>query len=62
MNRLFTYLRESQVELSKVTWPNRQKTIQLTWVVIVFGVVLSAFIGGLDYFLLKGLQTIILKG
>lgn len=62
MNRLIAYFRESRAEVSKVTWPNRQKTVRLTGMVIVFSLILSAFIGGVDYLFLEGLQTLILKG
>jgi preprotein translocase subunit SecE len=62
MNRLFTYIAESRAELTKVNWPNRQTTVQLTILVIVFSLVLAAFIGGLDYLFSIGLQRLIVKG
>jgi preprotein translocase subunit SecE len=62
MNRLFTYIAESRAELTKVNWPNRQTTVQLTILVIVFSLVLAAFIGGLDYLFSFGLQRLIVKG
>jgi preprotein translocase SecE subunit len=62
MNRLFTYIAESRAELTKVNGPNRQTTVQLTILVIVFSLVLAAFIGGLDYLFSIGLQRLIVKG
>lgn len=62
MNRLFDYLRESQVELTKVNWPDRATTVRLTIMVIVFSAVVTAFIGSIDYFLSLVLQKVILKG
>lgn len=39
---------EIKKELTKVEWPSREETIQLTLIVIVVSVVIGAFIGGLD--------------
>ncbi|MBU1289826.1 preprotein translocase subunit SecE [Patescibacteria group bacterium] len=43
------FLSEVRLELKKVTWPTRQETIKYTTAVIVFSLVLSAFLGGLDF-------------
>jgi preprotein translocase subunit SecE len=48
-NRVQRYFRETIGELRKVTWPTRQETMNLTLVVIVVLVVMSAFLGTLDY-------------
>ena len=48
-DRLVTFLRESRLELKKVSWPRRQETIQYTLAVIVMSLALAAFLGGLDY-------------
>ncbi len=55
--RYFTEVRE---ELSKVTWPNRQQTIQKTVLVIVSSVAVGTYIGLLD-FVFTRLTTLILK-
>jgi preprotein translocase subunit SecE len=46
---LVRYLRDSRIELKKVTWPSREQTVNLTIVVIVVCVALALFLGGLDY-------------
>jgi len=45
---LMRYLRESRIELRKVSWPTREQTTNLTIVVVVVCLVLAAFLGGLD--------------
>ena len=49
------FLREVRVELRKVTWPSRKQTIGSTVVVIVIVLVISAFLGVVDF----GLSSLI---
>ncbi|MBU2575608.1 preprotein translocase subunit SecE [Patescibacteria group bacterium] len=49
MKKIIKYLRESRQELSKVTWPTKQHTINSTIMVIVVSVGIAAFLGGVDY-------------
>ena len=35
-------------ELRKVTWPTRQDTLSLTWVVVIVSVVVGLALGGID--------------
>ena len=51
----FTYLREAQQELKKVTWPTREVLIKNTIAVIVGSLIVAAFLGGLDYLFNEGL-------
>ena len=37
-------------ELRKVTWPTREETWNLTWVVVLVAGVVGAFLGGIDMF------------
>jgi preprotein translocase subunit SecE len=46
---LARYLRESRIELKKVTWPSREQTVNLTIVVLVVCIALALFLGALDY-------------
>jgi len=43
------FLREVQLELSRVIWPKRAETVKLTAIVIGLSVFLGLFLGGLDY-------------
>jgi preprotein translocase SecE subunit len=37
-------------ELRKVTWPSREDTMNLTWVVVVVAATFGLFLGGVDMF------------
>lgn len=49
LDKLTTFLKESRLELKKVTWPTREETIRYTMTVIVISAVVAIFLGGLDY-------------
>ena len=49
MSRLVEFIKESKIELKKVTWPTREETIRHTMTVIIISVALALFLGGLDY-------------
>lgn len=53
MARLAQFLREVKSELFKVVWPSRQETIKMTLIVIVFSVAVAAFLGAVDFGLIK---------
>jgi preprotein translocase subunit SecE len=48
-NRLVRYLKETRVELGKVSWPSRQETINLTLIVLAVTTFMAALLGFLDY-------------
>lgn len=48
MNRVASFLKESKIELKKVTWPTREDAIRHTVVVIILSLVIAAFLGTLD--------------
>lgn len=48
--RIWAFLRESKLELGKVTWPSRPQVIRYTLAVIIGSVALAIFLGGLDIF------------
>jgi len=54
-----TFLREVKDELKKVVWPSRQEVIRLTLVVIVVSLIVGLFLGGLDLFFVKIIETIV---
>ena len=59
-DRIITYLKESKIELKKVTWPTREDTIRYTITVIVISGAVAIFLGGLDYLLQFALNRFIL--
>jgi preprotein translocase subunit SecE len=42
------FLKDVKLELGRVHWPTRQETIKYTGIVVVFSVVMSLFLGGVD--------------
>lgn len=49
------FLREVKVELKKVTWPTRKQTLGSTLVVVVLVMIISLFLGAVDF----GLSSLI---
>ncbi|PIR61515.1 MAG: preprotein translocase subunit SecE [Candidatus Pacebacteria bacterium CG_4_10_14_0_8_um_filter_43_12] len=43
------YLREVSEEVKKVSWPSRKQTIEMTILVVGVSLLISAYIGALDY-------------
>ena len=43
-------------ELKKVSWPSREQTIRLTFIVILISLIIGAYIGIIDFLLAKGLE------
>ncbi len=59
VGELVQYIRESKVELKKVTWPGRKETLSLTWVVLITVIIISFFLGAVDLGLSKVVKLII---
>lgn len=49
MSKIIDFLRESKIELKKVTWPTKQEIIKYTFIVIIFSLIIALFLGGLDF-------------
>ena len=47
------FLKEAKIELKKVTWPTPKQTLASTSVVIVVVVIISVFLGVVDFGLSK---------
>ena len=47
--KVLDFLKEVKVELQKVVWPTRAKTIQLTVIVIGVTVIVGFFLGAIDF-------------
>ncbi|PIR42152.1 preprotein translocase subunit SecE [candidate division WWE3 bacterium CG_4_9_14_0_2_um_filter_35_11] len=43
------FLKETKIELEKVTWPKKAETIRLTQVIIIVTLIVSFYLGLLDY-------------
>jgi preprotein translocase subunit SecE len=51
------FLKEVQMELKKVTWPNRKEALTATAVVVILSVIVSIFLGLIDV----GLSSLITR-
>lgn len=61
MSKLISFLQEARVELSRVNWPNRETILRYTAMVIVMSVIVSLFLGSLDYFFSYLVETFLLN-
>ena len=55
------YIRNSWRELKLVSWPDRRKTFQLTYAVIIFSVIFGLLIAAVDFGLDKLFKELIVK-
>lgn len=61
LNKIITFLKEVRLEMKKVNWPTRKETIRYTLIVIGVSVVVSMFLGGLDFAFTTILNKFILQ-
>ncbi len=59
LNKLTNYIKNSIIELKKVSWPTKQQAIRHTLLVIAISLVVAAFLGIVDFILTKALQLVI---
>ena len=59
MKKFFSFFKESKDELMKVVWPTRKQTIEMTIAVVIIVIVISFYLGGLDFILNKGLTLLL---
>ena len=58
MQKLIKFFKEVQAELIKVTWPTKSEIIGSTIVTVVVSVIMSIFVGIIDFALDKGIRAI----
>jgi len=51
LGKVTQFLREVRVELGKVTWPSRDELVGSTIIVIVLSLIMSIYIGLMDFLL-----------
>jgi preprotein translocase subunit SecE len=59
---MWGYVRGSQVELRKTTWPTRQESLQATLMIAVVVLVTAVMLWGLDSLLLLGVKSVTGRG
>ena len=62
MRKSQQYVKESIQELKKVTWPTWEELKGSTLVVILFSVIMGAYIAGLDIIFSKAVDMIMGRG
>ncbi|MCP4570112.1 MAG: preprotein translocase subunit SecE [FCB group bacterium] len=58
MQKIIKFLKETKTELFKVTWPAKHEIIGSTIVTVVVAIIVSVFIGIVDFALDKGVRAI----
>ncbi len=58
-NKIQLFYKETVGELKKVNWPTRREAINLTGVVLLVTVVMSAFLGLLDFLFSQGFALLL---
>jgi preprotein translocase subunit SecE len=61
MGKFGKYVKESIIELKKVTWPGKKETYRYTLLVIGISLIVAVFLGTLDFFFNVGLEFLITK-
>ncbi|OGZ66180.1 MAG: preprotein translocase subunit SecE [Candidatus Staskawiczbacteria bacterium RIFCSPHIGHO2_02_FULL_43_16] len=56
-----TFFKEVYVELRKVNWLTRGEVLRYTLIVLAVTIVVSAFLGGLDYIFSELIKRFIIK-
>jgi len=59
MSKIRRFLREAKVELNKVTWPTPKEALASTSVVIVVVIIVSLFLGVVDFGLTKIIRLVL---
>ncbi|MFC1863587.1 preprotein translocase subunit SecE [Thermodesulfobacteriota bacterium] len=59
LNVVMQFLREAKLELKKVKWPTRKELLASTAMVIFLILVISFYLGFIDFFLIKVLKLVV---
>lgn len=59
MDKVLDFLKDVRLELKKVTWPTKQQTFKLTFIVIIITLALAAFLGLLDFIFVHILEKLL---
>ena len=49
MTKPAEFLKETRIEMKKVTWPTREEAVRYTIAIIAISVAVALFLGGLDF-------------
>lgn len=57
--KIVRFLKEAKIELRKVTWPTPRQTLASTSVVIIVVIIVSLFLGIVDFGLSKAIRLVL---
>jgi preprotein translocase subunit SecE len=57
--KIVRFLKEAKIELKKVTWPSPRQTLASTSVVIIVVIIVSIFLGIVDFGLAKAIRMVL---
>jgi preprotein translocase subunit SecE len=58
VNKIIEFFKETRTEMTKVAWPTKNEVIGSTIVTVVVSIILSIFVGIVDYGLDKVVRSI----
>jgi len=58
VQKVIKFLKETRTEMTKITWPTKDEIIGSTIVTVVVSIVVSIFIGAVDFILDKGVRAV----
>ncbi|MGI6374226.1 MAG: preprotein translocase subunit SecE [Patescibacteria group bacterium] len=61
MNKLSNYLKESVLEMKKVTWPSKKETRSYTFLVITISLATMIFLGLWDFVFMSAFQYLVVR-
>lgn len=61
MNKVFTFLTEAKVELSRVNWPTQKQIMRYTILVIAISIAVAIFLGSLDLLFSSLVERFLIK-
>jgi preprotein translocase subunit SecE len=59
VEKIIRFLKEAKIELKKVTWPTPRQTLASTSVVIIVVIIVSIFLGIVDFGLAKAIRMVL---
>jgi preprotein translocase subunit SecE len=57
--KVIRFLKEAKIELRRVTWPTPRQTLASTSVVIIVVIIVSIFLGIVDFGLAKAIRLVL---
>jgi preprotein translocase subunit SecE len=58
LQRIRRFIDETTSELKKVTWPTREQTVNLTFLVFLVSLIVGVFISVFDFIFTQGLTVV----